>query len=331
MSVLAWLVDGEDPTLVADEVRRLVSKLAGGDPALTVEDFWGDEVDLEAVAGACATPPFLADRRVVVLRDAGRFSADDVRPLLAYLEDPLPTTSLIVAAGGGGRIATKLANAIKKVGEVVSVGPGRDARGWVEARLREAPLRFEAAARTQLTSHLGEDLGRLPALIEALVASYGSGASIGVAELEPFLGEAGSVAPWELTDAIDRGDTETALTVLHRLLHAGDRHPLVVLAVLHRHVAQALQLDGSGATSEAAAAAILGIAKGRSTFPARKALATSRRWGSDGVARAIRLLADADVDLRGESTWPAEAVLEVLVARLSRLAPRRAGASSSRR
>jgi DNA polymerase-3 subunit delta len=331
MSVLAWLVDGEDPTLVADEVRRLVSKLAGGDPALTVEDFWGDEVDLEAVAGACATPPFLADRRVVVLRDAGRFSADDVRPLLAYLEDPLPTTSLIVAGGGGGRIATKLANAIKKVGEVVSVGPGRDARGWVEARLREAPLRFEAAARTQLTSHLGEDLGRLPALIEALVASYGSGASIGVAELEPFLGEAGSVAPWELTDAIDRGDTETALTVLHRLLHAGDRHPLVVLAVLHRHVAQALQLDGSGATSEAAAAAILGIAKGRSTFPARKALATSRRWGSDGVARAIRLLADADVDLRGESTWPAEAVLEVLVARLSRLAPRRAGASSSRR
>jgi DNA polymerase-3 subunit delta len=331
MSVLAWLVDGEDPTLVADEVRRLVSKLAGGDPALTVEDFWGDEVDLEAVAGACATPPFLADRRVVVLRDAGRFSADDVRPLLAYLEDPLPTTSLIVAAGGGGRIATKLANAIKKVGEVVSVGPGRDARGWVEARLREAPLRFEASVRTQLTSHLGEDLGRLPALIEALVASYGSGASIGVAELEPFLGEAGSVAPWELTDAIDRGDTETALTVLHRLLHAGDRHPLVVLAVLHRHVAQALQLDGSGATSEAAAAAILGIAKGRSTFPARKALATSRRWGSDGVARAIRLLADADVDLRGESTWPAEAVLEVLVARLSRLAPRRAGASSSRR
>jgi DNA polymerase-3 subunit delta len=315
MSVLAWLVDGEDPTLVADEVRRLVGKLAGGDHALTVEDFWGDEVDLEAVAGACATPPFLADRRVVVLRDAGRFSADEVRPLLAYLEDPLPTTSLIVAGGGGGRIATKLANAIKKVGEVVSVGPGRDARGWVEARLREAPLRFDPAARTQLTSHLGEDLGRLPALIEALVASYGSGAAIGVAELEPFLGEAGSVAPWELTDAIDRGDTETALTVLHRLLHAGDRHPLVVLAVLHRHVTQALQLDGSGATSEASAAAILGIAKGRSTFPARKALATSRRWGSDGVARAIRLLADADVDLRGESTWPASAVLEVLVAR----------------
>ncbi|HEX9548611.1 MAG TPA: hypothetical protein VF942_14815, partial [Acidimicrobiales bacterium] len=222
MTVSAWLVDGEDATLVADEVRRLVSQLAGDDPALTVEDFWGDEVDLEAVAGACATPPFLADRRVVVVRDAGRFSVDELRPLLTYLDDPLPTTSLIVV-GGGGRIATKLANAIKKVGQVVSVGPGRDAKGWIEARLREAPLRFAPAARTQLASHLGEDLGRLPALIEALVAAYGSGASIGVAELEPFLGEAGSVAPWELTDAIDRGDTETALTVLHRLLRAGDR------------------------------------------------------------------------------------------------------------
>lgn len=323
------IVDGEDPSLVADEVRRLVAELAGDDPGLTVEDFWGDEVDIEAVAGACATPPFLADRRVVVLRDAGRFSADELQPLVAYLENPLPTTSLIVVGGGGGRIPAALVNAMKKVGEVASVGPGRDTKGWIETRVRESPLRFEASARSELAAHLGEDLGRLPSLLEALVASYGVGASIGPAELEPFLGEAGGVAPWALTDAIDRGETDEALMVLRRLLRGGDRHPLVVLAILHRHVAQVLQLDGSGANDEKSAAVVLGIQKGRSTFPARKALATSRRWGSEGVARAMGLLADADVDLRGESAWPAQAVLEVLVARLSRLAPRRPAGSGS--
>ncbi len=98
---LAWLVDGEDTSLVGNEVRRLVGELAGDHADLSVEDFWGDDVDFDAVASACVTPPFLVDRRVVVLRDAGRFSTEELAPLLAYLDDPMATTALVVAAGGG--------------------------------------------------------------------------------------------------------------------------------------------------------------------------------------------------------------------------------------
>ena len=45
-----------------------------------------------------------------------------------------------------------------------------------------------------------------------------------------------------------------------------------------------------------------------------------RRLGSARIARAITLLAEADLDLRGATGLPGEVVLEVLVARLSRLA-----------
>jgi DNA polymerase-3 subunit delta len=102
---------------------------------------------------------------------------------------------------------------------------------------------------------------------------------------------------------------------------AGDRHPLQVLSTLHRHYAQMLRLDGAGVADEAAAAAALGI-KG-STFPAKKALNGARRLGHDGVAEAIRLVADADLDLRKlRKDWPDDVVIDVLVARLSRLGPR---------
>ena len=237
-------MDGDDPVLVAEEVRRLVKTLAGDDPALSVEDFWGDDVDLDAVAGACLTPPFLSDRRVVILRDAGRFGTDALGPLLAFLDDPLPTTALIVAAGGG-RLAPKLTAAIKAVGHVVATGPGRDTKGWLEGRLKQAPLRFEPSTRSTLAVHLGDSVSRLPALLEVLVATYGEGATIGPAELEPFLGEAGGIAPWDLTDAIDQGDTDAALVALHRLLTGGERHPLVVAAILYRHVAPMMALDGA--------------------------------------------------------------------------------------
>jgi DNA polymerase-3 subunit delta len=111
------------------------------------------------------------------------------------------------------------------------------------------------------------------------------------------------------------------------MIGAGDRHPLVVMATLHRHYASMLRLDGSGATNENEAADLLGT----KPYPAKKALTQARRLGTAGLKRAIELLAAADLDLRGATGWPEELVLEVLVARLSRLGPRTASARSGSR
>ena len=313
----AWLVKGDDPTLVADAVRALVQELSAGD-ASAVEEHSGDDVGAGVIAAACQTPPFLAERRVVVAREIGRFRTEELTPVLAWLADPLPSTALVLTAGGG-QVSQKLVNAVKKVGTVVDTGAGRGrARTqWLADRLKNAPVRLDREAVTQLGEHLGEDVGRLTTLLEALAVAYGEGAHIGAEELMPFLGEAGSVAPWDLTDAIDRGKkgTADALSQLHRLLGAGERHALVVLATLHRHYGAMLRLDGAGARDENAAAAILGTAP----YPAKKAMVQARRLGSVKIAQAIVLLAEADLDLRGAGGWPDKLVLEVLVARLSRL------------
>jgi DNA polymerase-3 subunit delta len=317
--VAAWYVKGDDPSVVAEEVSRLVHQLSGDD-AMAVEDLSGDDFDVTAIVDACQTPPFLADRRVVVARNVGRFRSEELDPLVAWLADPLPTTALVLTAGGG-QVSQRLVNAVKKVGKVVDVsaGSGRARSQWLASRLAQAPVRLDSAAAQRLGEHLGEDVGRLTTLLDALGVAYGEGARIGSDELEPFLGDAGGVAPWELTDAIDAGDTAAALDHLHRMLGAGGRHPLVVMATLHRHFSAMLRLDGSGVADERAAAEVLGTAP----FPAKKALAQSRRLGTAGIARAIELLADADLDLRGVAGWPDELVLEVLVARLSRLVRRR--------
>jgi DNA polymerase-3 subunit delta len=89
------------------------------------------------------------------------------------------------------------------------------------------------------------------------------------------------------------------------------------MATLHRHFGQMLRLDGAGARNESDAAQLLGI-KG-SPYPAKKALTQARRLGSEKIRRAIVLLAEADLDLRGQKSWPGELVMEVLVARLCQL------------
>ena len=321
-----YLVRGDDAVLLSEAVRALVGSLVpeGDDASLVVEDLDLDQQSTDdhgvgALLDACLTPPFLTSRRVVVARNAGVLNADEAARIVQYLGDPLDTTALVLV-GGGGTVPAKLVTAVKGAGEQIDAGAPRQARdrtSWIVDRLKKSPLQFDARAGQRLAEHLGEDVSRLSGIIDLLVTAHGEGASIGADDLEPFLGDAGGVAPWDLTDALDKGDAATALGHLHRLMKGGDRHPLVVLATLHRHYGQMLRLDGAGARNDAEAAQLLGL-KGR-TFPAKKALTQARRLGSNKVRRAITLLAEADLDLRGQKSWPEELVMEVLVARLAQL------------
>jgi DNA polymerase-3 subunit delta len=316
----AYLIKGTDPSLVAQATHALTERLVGGgDPSLVVEEFGGpnlDALDVGAVIDACTTPPFLVERRVVVLRQAGQLTSADAKRLVDYLGDPLETTILVLVAGGG-TVPQALARTVGSAGTVdTSVGTGKARAQWLADHVRSGPVGLEGPAAAHLSEHLGEDVARLEGLLDTLAAAYGPGTTVSLDELEPFLGVAGSLAPWDLTDAIDASETGKALAALQRMVMAGESHPLVVMAILHRHYRQMLRLDGAGVTSPEEAAGVLGL---RSPFPAKKALSQSRRLGPARIARAIRLLAQADLDMRGVTALPGETVLEVLVARLSRL------------
>lgn len=315
------LVTGSDDSLLISGVSELVHRLVGeADRTLMVDEFDDPEYELGAVVDAASTLPLFTDRRVVVARGIGRFTADDVAALVGYLADPMASTELVLV-GGGGAIPKVLTEALKRSGaNILDTSPPskpKDRTAWIEEQFAEAGLRVDGAALAMLGAWLGEDAGRLPGVVDTLLSAHGPGRRLGRDDVEPFLGEAGGVPPWDLTDAIDRGDTAGAITLLHRMMEAGGRHALAVMAILHGHYAKLLRLDGSDARDEASAAAAMGIKPG---FPARKALELHRRLGSGGAARAIALLAQADLDLRGAKDWPDSLVMEVLVARLSKLA-----------
>ena len=316
-----YYITGDDESLLLTAISDLVKKLVGdGDRTLMVDDFDTDDFELRAVVDAAQTSPFLTDKRVVVARGVGRFNADDVAALVAYLDDQLPTTDLVLV-GGGGRMAKALTDAIKrgKATQIDTAPPSRarERSGWFDEQIKAVGLKLDAQAVQQMATWLGEDAGRLQGILDTLQSTYGNDKTLRAADVAPFLGDAGGIPPWDLTDAIDRGDTTVSLQLLHRMMRAGERHPLQVMSILHGHYSKLLSLDGSGARDETSAAAAMGIKPG---FPAKKAFDQYRKMGGGGVTRAVGLLAQADLDLRGAKDWPEELVMEVLVARLSRLA-----------
>jgi len=329
----AYLVTGEDPGLVSQELSALLNDLTGMSvfAGAIVEEYTQatkeEPVPIGSILDACRTPPFLTDRRLIVVRDGANLDTQQTKEVIAYLKEPLETTVLVFVVGGKSASAT-LRKAFGSAGRVVEAQPASGAKSrdlWFVEHLAKAPVRLDGAAIEVLKSHLGEDIARLEGILGALCATYGPGSMIKRAELEPFLGSEGSVAPWDLTDAIDSGDISKALHTLARMLDAKERHPLQIMATLHRHIGAMLRLDGEDTFGPAEAAS----ATGMSPFPAGKALQQSRRLGHEGIAKSLALLAEADLDLRGRVAWPDELVMEVLVARLAQLARQSQGSRSS--
>ncbi len=347
------LVKGDDPILRDREVERVAaSLLAGEERSLALEDFTvpgraragGDEaaaveVDevvetpvMRAIFTALQSPPFMTSRRVVIVRDVGGLSAQQAGALAEHVKDPLEGVHLVLVAGGG-RIPAVLDKAVKAAG-VPTIGPASESTADVLASaVRAVKLKLTGAASARVVEHLGGDAGRVPELVELLHSTYGDRATLDLDEVEPYLGEVGTVAWWDLANSIDRGDVAGAMEVLHRLLRATSAkqpkvaHPLQVMATLVSHYQRLLRLDDASiATKEQAAAAV-----GGSPAAARHKLDASRRLGTAGLSEAFDLLAGADLDLRGRTGAPEETVLEVLVARLAALGRRHAPASRSRR
>jgi len=324
--VAIYLITGADDRLVSARITELVDQLIGtSDRASMYESHdagaaVADERELairNAVVSA-ETPSLFGDARVVVLRGIHEATVDQLSPLIEYLRNPSESSHLVITTSG--KLAKSTTDALKKSGATVfaTAPPGRrnELVVWFQEQFTQAGLKLDSDAMNNVIDWLGQDQARLPSLIEVLVSAFGTSKKLLADDIQPFLGEQGSVLPWDLTDAIDRADASTALAMLRRMIRSGEYHPLQVMSLLHNHYVRLLKLDGPDVRDVQQAMTLIGS---KSDFQGRKYLELYRRVGSSGVSGAIQLLSRADIDLRGGKDLPEELTMEILVARLSKM------------
>ena len=337
------VVKGDDPILRADVLEVVVAELVGDDDrSLTVEEHTvpgkggeGESGGVEArqavvaaAVNAAESPPFMTSRRVVVVRDVGSLLTGEVGPLVACLGDLLETTELVLVTGGG-TVPPALSKAWKDAGATEHGAARTKGEDVLALAAADAGLTLRSDAVDAIVDRVGGEVGRIPAIVEVLAAAYDGAAVLGAEEVAPYLGEAGGIPPYALTNAIEEGDVAGALEVLQRVLTAtGSQqpkpmHPLQILAMLHNNLRRTARLDAPDVRSvDDAVAALGGKVK---EYPARKALDQARRLGPEGIREAYAAIAQADLDLKGARAIPEDAVMEVLVARLAALNARSGG------
>ena len=324
-------VVGTDATMVYDSLHNVIGEAVGDlDPSFALEDFTAKDVTaaglesvISRVMGALNTPAFLVERRVVVVRDAQLFLADEVDQLLDWIGSPTPSTTLVLAVVGA-----KSNKLVKAASDVVEVNVGSrsvERVSFVVDKMAEYRVSVDRHVCQQVADQVGDDVARVDALARTLRSIYGT-ASLNFAHIEPYLGDAGDVPEWDLTDAIDGGDATKAIVVARRMLDSKSRAGLQIVNILQRHYLRMARLEGSGVRGEEEAAALLGINKS----PAGKSLRVSERLGPERVSTAVHWITQADLNLKGGVSYGGKdldtdldvtdlTVVEVLVARLAKM------------
>src|SRR6266568_6936034 len=166
----AYYIIGEDEYQKDDAIRQLVE--AAIEPA--ARDFNLDvrragELDAEMLGVLLSTPPMIAERRVVVIRDVGALRKDSRKVLDDYLKKPAVDLLLIMASGGGSKADTSLSSASTPL-QFDPLSGDRIPR-WIAHHADSAlGVRITESAAELLQASVGSDLHQLSGELDKLAS-----------------------------------------------------------------------------------------------------------------------------------------------------------------
>jgi len=173
-----------------------------------------------AVAEDLATLPFLADRRVVVVRDADKFITATRAKLETWLANPPATGTLVLECRSFPK-TTKLAKATAKFpGSLIECKQlrGRELSGFVSELARELGKRIEPAAVSRLINQIGGEQGLLASEVEKMALFVGERQAITEADVVALVGLSREEKVFAVMDAAGLGQLGQALDLWQQVL-----------------------------------------------------------------------------------------------------------------
>ncbi len=210
-----WLEGDEDYFI--DEIMEYAEKkiLSESEAEFNQTIFYGKDANWADIVNACRRYPMFAERQVVLLKEAQQMK--DVDKLEAYVENPLPSTILVVSYKGktlDGR--QKFSKVIKKTGEVFQSKKMYENQlpGWINSYLQANGFTIKPKALALLVDHIGNDLSRIVNEIEKLSLNLGAEKIITEDDIEKFIGISKEYNIFELQNALSRKDQPKAIRII---------------------------------------------------------------------------------------------------------------------
>ena len=224
----AFYLHGDDLFSKEEAVRALIAvHLAEATRDFNLDLLRGNEVDPEAMASVLATPPMMAEWRVVVIREveglAGSKHAREA--LLAVVAKPPPGLALILSCTVPQGSKAKFYRSLAKVAQSVEFKEfsEADVPGWLMERAKEAhSVDFDADAAQALAAAIGTNLGVLSQELKKLAEFVGDRARVSAADVEAAGTRLPSQDRWRWFDLVGERRFAEAVATLGVLMGQGE-------------------------------------------------------------------------------------------------------------
>ncbi len=319
----AYYFYGDDDYLKTEELRRLID--AAIDPAtrdFNLEFLRGAEVDAATLGSIADTPPMMADRRALVVRDVNALKKDARMVLDQYLERPAPDVLLVLVAGAGVRPDKSFMSSTSAI-EFAPLSGARIPR-WITYYVEhDLGATITSSAVTLLQEAAGTELAQLRMELDKLGAYTGGGA-IDDAAVSAVVGIRPGETLGDFLDAVARRDAPAALGMLDAVMQqpkASAVTTVMALAAQTLAIAWAQAARDRGAHPGKITQDVFSLLKeSGSVFTGRSwgefvntCVRESERWSPAALDDALHALLEADMTLKESRVSSDEQILASLV------------------
>jgi DNA polymerase III subunit delta len=293
----AYLVCGDDDAKIdawRARVRRRAEEERGPGG---LEVFDARSCEPGEVALALSMLSFDPATRYLLVDDAGAWKAAQLGPLEHALGELPPETVLVLIVRG------KPLKALEKAvtaagGEVRSYEAPKpwELPRWVGERARELGLHMDQDAARTLVATVGQSQQRLSRELEKLAIAIHPSPNATLADVEQHT--AGDTSPrvYDLADALVARDLPATLRLADELEAHGERPGRLLFPLVRglRDVHRAAALLDAGMPEQSVAKQL-----GAPPWLAKKTIAKAKKTDTAALERALCILADLEVNLRG--------------------------------
>jgi DNA polymerase III subunit delta len=301
-----YFLHGEEPYFidrVAEEIELHALQEHERDFNLSI--LYGRDCDPDQIKDTCLRYPMMAERQVVVLREAQTWRIDAFDKLEAYFKNPTPTTVLVILykhKKADGR-KTWLKDLAKKNVVFVSDKLKEDKLpDWIQKYVTFHKRRIGPVEAKLLADHLGSDLGKLTNEVEKLCIVIEEGGTITSDLIQRNVGISKDYNIFELQNAIGQRDHPRAQRIAHFLATDKEHKLFLTVGMLSAYFSKLGIVHGAAGLPQQDLASALKVPP----FFVKDYAQAARFYPPEKLKQVQHLLREADLNSKGVGNASAE-------------------------
>lgn len=296
-----YLLHGAEAYFI-DQIAAAIEKhaLTEAERAFNQTIIYGKEADHLAIVDAARRFPMMAERQLVIIREAQEMRT--LNELAAYVAKPAPTTILLIChkhkkVNGN----TKLAKNLKKNGVVFEAKPLYDNQvpDWIRSYLKRKKYEIEPAASALLGEYLGTSLSKVANELDKLLLNLTPGTTITTQIVEDQVGISKDYNVFELQKALGNKDAVKVARIVSYFTANPKAGPLpMLLGSLYNYFSKLYMLAELRAR-RAPESEVLSALSLRSNYFLREYNDSLRNYPAARLRKVIGLLREYDLKSKG--------------------------------